>query len=137
MVNLSKLKVGMEGMADLTVADEHTAPHVGSGRVPVMATPVLINLMEAAALAAVEDHLPEGYQSLGIHLDVNHVAATPVGMLVHAEAMLTAVEGRTLSFAVEAWDEREPIGDGRHQRVVANVARFDQRVQAKLEPSTS
>jgi predicted thioesterase len=135
MIEPSNLKVGMEGRADLTVGDEHTAPHVGSGRAPVMATPVLINLMEAAALAAVEDHLPKGYQSLGIHLDVNHFAATPVGMLVQAKAMLTAIEGRTLSFTVEAWDEREPIGDGRHQRVVVNVARFDQRVQAKLEPS--
>ena len=115
MFELSNLKVGMEGKAELVVADEHTASHVGSGRVPVMATPVLINLMEAAALAAVEDGLPEGYQSLGIHLDVSHFAATPVGLRVHVKAQLTAIEGRTLSFTVEARDNREPIGNGRHQ----------------------
>jgi predicted thioesterase len=131
MIDLSGLRPGLEGTAELTVGQEHTAPHVGSGRVPVMATPVLINLMEAAALAAVEDLLPDGHQSLGIHLDVRHFAATPVGLAVHAQAVLTAIEGRTLAFEVAARDEQEPIGEGTHQRVVVNVARFDQRVQAK------
>ena len=110
----------------------HTAPRVGSGRIAVLATPVMINLIEAAALAAVEHLLPAGHQSLGIHLDVRHFAATPVGLRVTATAEVTAVEGRTISFRVEARDEREPIGDGTHQRVVVNVARFDERVQRKL-----
>jgi fluoroacetyl-CoA thioesterase len=100
--------------------------------VPVLATPVMINLIEAAALAAAEHLLPAGHQSLGIHLDVRHFAATPVGMRVYATAELIGIDGRTLSFRVEARDEREPIGDGRHERVVVNVARFDQRVQRKL-----
>ena len=132
MVELSSLRAGLRGSADLLVGTEHTAPHVGSGRVPVLATPVMINLIEAAALAAVEQLLPPGHQSLGIHLDVRHFAATPIGMKVVATAELTAVEGRTLSFRVEARDEREPIGGGSHQRVVVNVARFDERVQRKL-----
>jgi fluoroacetyl-CoA thioesterase len=132
MVDLSKLSVGLIGSADLLVGIEHTAPRVGSGRVAVLATPVMINVIEAAALAAVEDLLPAGHQSLGIRLDIRHFAATPVGMRVRATAELTAVEGRTLSFRVEAADEKGPIGGGTHQRVVVNVARFDQRVQERM-----
>jgi predicted thioesterase len=92
----------------------------------------MINVIEAAALAAVEHLLPAGHQSLGIHLDVRHFAATPIGMHVTATAELIAVDGRTLSFLVEARDDKEPIGGGSHQRVVVNVARFDERVQKKL-----
>jgi len=134
MVELSTLNVGSKGSADLLVGVEHTAPHVGSGMVPVLATPVMINLIEAAALAAVEHLLPAGHQSLGIHLDIRHFAATPVGMRIRATAELVSVDGRTLAFRVEAHDEREPIGGGSHQRVVVNVARFDQRVQKKRGP---
>ncbi len=136
MVDLSHLHAGLVGSAELLVGPEHTAPRVGSGRVPVLATPVMINVIEAAALAAVEHLLPAGHQSLGIHLDVRHFAATPVGMRIWASAELVAVEGRRLSFQVAARDEKEPIGDGRHERVVVNVARFDQRVQAKLKPAS-
>ncbi len=132
MVDFSHLPIGREGHAELVVAETHTAPRVGSGRVHVLATPVMINLMEAAALDCVEALLPDGHQSLGIHLDVSHHAATPVGMRVTAVARLTAVEGRRLKFAVEAHDEKETIGDGTHERVVVNVARFDERVQRKL-----
>ena len=114
------------------MAEEHTAPRIGSGRVRVLATPVMINLMEAAALDAAENLIPAGHQSLGIRLDVRHIAATPVGMRVRATATLTSVNGRTLEFRVEAHDERDLIGDGSHQRIVVNVARFDERVQAKL-----
>jgi predicted thioesterase len=135
MIDLSKLRIGLIGSAELPVGPEHTAPRIGSGKVAVLATPVMINLIEAAALAAVEHLLPEGHQSLGIHLDVRHVAATPVGMRVRATAELTAVDGRTLSFRVEARDEKETIGDGTHRRVVVNVARFDQRVRRKLNPT--
>ena len=132
MQDLSKLKPGLTGTATLRVGPEHTAPKVGSGRVPVLATPIMINLIEAAALVAVEDHLPPGHQSLGIHLDVRHFAATPVGMMVTATAELVEMDGRTLTFSVEARDDLEVIGDGQHQRVVVNVARFDERIQKKL-----
>lgn len=134
MADLSALKVGLAGTAELVVGPEHTAPRVGSGMVAVLATPVMINLIEAAALAAAERLLPAGHQSLGIHLDVRHFAATPVGMRVTASAEVTAIDGRTITFKVEARDEKEPIGDGTHQRVVVNVDRFDQRVQRKLAP---
>jgi fluoroacetyl-CoA thioesterase len=129
---LSDLNPGLTGTAELVVGTEHTAPSIGSGLVPVLATPVMINLIEAAALEAIEHLLPAGHQSLGIHLDIRHFAATPIGMRVTATAELIAVDGRTLSFRVEARDEKEPIGDGSHQRVVVNVARFDARVQKKL-----
>jgi fluoroacetyl-CoA thioesterase len=130
--DLTPIRPGLSGTADLVVAPEHTASRVGSGRIAVLATPVMINVVEAAALAAVEHLLPAGHQSLGIHLDVRHFAATPVGLKVTATAEVTAVEGRTISFRVEARDEREVIGDGTHQRVVVNVSRFDERVQRKV-----
>ena len=132
MIDIPGLRPGLKGTARILVGVEHTAPSIGSGKVPVLATPVMINVIEAAALAAVEHLLPAGHQSLGIHLDVRHFAATPIGMRVTATAELIAVEGRTLSFRVEARDDKEPIGGGSHQRVVVNVARFDERVQKKL-----
>jgi predicted thioesterase len=132
-IDLSRVRPGLVGTAELIVGPEHTAPFVGSGRIAVLATPVMINLIEAAALKAMEHLLPPGHQSLGIHLDVRHIAATPVGLRVTATAEVVAVEGRTISFRVEANDEREPIGGGRHQRVVVSVARFDERVRRKLE----
>ena len=129
---LAQLKPGLRGEAGLVVSEEHTAPRVGSGAVHVLATPVMINLIEAAALAAVERRLPPGYQSLGTLLNVRHIAATPVGMRVRATATVDKVDGRTIYFTVQARDERELIGEGTHERVVVNVPKFDQRVQRKL-----
>ena len=132
MTDLSRVSIGQKGTAEILVGEEHTAPRVGSGRVHVLATPVMINVMEAAALAAVEHLLPDGYQSLGTHLDVGHYAATPVGMRLRATAEVTRIDGRNIEFRVEAHDEKERVGDGTHVRVVVNVERFDQRVQRKL-----
>jgi len=128
------LPAGLSGTAELIVGEQHTAPRIGSGRIRVLATPVMINLIEAAALAAVEQSLPEQHQSLGTHLDVTHVAATPVGMKVRATAEVLRVEGRTIYFKVRCDDERELIGEGTHERVVVNVDRFDKRVQDKIKP---
>jgi predicted thioesterase len=127
-----QIAAGLSGTAELVVREEHTAPSIGSGKVRVLATPVMINLIEAAALAAVEHLLQPGYQSLGTHLDVHHIAATPVGMKVRATAEVAAVNGRTVTFKVSAHDEKDLIGHGMHERVVVNVAKFDQRVQQKL-----
>jgi fluoroacetyl-CoA thioesterase len=129
---VARITPGLTGTTEIIVGPEHTAPFVGSGRIAVLATPVMINLIEAAALAAVEHLLPPGHQSLGTHLDVSHIAATPVGLRVTASAEVLGVEGRTITFRVEARDEFEPIGGGTHQRVVVSVARFDERVQRKL-----
>ena len=131
-MDLNRIIAGLVGTAELVVGPEHTAAFVGSGRIAVLATPVMINVIEAAALDAIEHLLPGGHQSLGIHLDVSHVAATPVGLRVTATAEVVRVEGRTVTFRVEAHDEFEPIGGGSHQRVVVSVARFDDRVQRKV-----
>jgi predicted thioesterase len=132
MAEPAGLHIGLKGTAALVVGEEHTAPKVGSGRVHVLATPVMINLIEAAALAAVEHLLPPGQQSLGTLLNVTHTAATPVGMRVCAEAELIGIEGRLLTFRVSAADALERIGEGTHQRVLVTLERFDQRVQKKL-----
>ena len=129
---LLAVPVGVIGTSTITVGDEHTAPFVGSGRVRVLATPVMINLIEAAALEACEHLLPAGHQSLGTHLDVTHIAATPVGLRVTATAEVIAIEGRNIHFKVSARDERDLIGEGKHERVVVNVERFDRRVQEKI-----
>ena len=125
------LPSGLTGTAEMVVGEQHTAPRVGSGRIRVLATPVMINLIEAAALAAVEQSLPEQHQSLGTRLDISHVAATPVGMRVRATAEVVGVEGRTIRFRVRAEDEHDLIGEGTHERVVVNLERFDERVREK------
>jgi predicted thioesterase len=127
-----ELKAGLTGTAEIVVGTRDTAPHVGSGKIGVLATPIMVNLMEAAALAAVERFMPPGYQTVGTHLDVKHFAATPVGLRVRARADLTKIDGRTLTFAITAEDERERIGEGVHERLIINVERFDVRMQKKL-----
>ncbi len=117
------LPAGLTGTAELVVGEQHTAPRVGSGRIHVLATPVMINLIEAAALAAVENSLPEQHQSLGTRLDISHVAATPVGMRVRATAEVVGVEGRTVRFRVRAEDGFDLIGEGTHERVREKAAR--------------
>jgi len=129
---LARIRPGLTSSAEILVGPEHTAPFVGSGRIAVLATPVMINVIEAAALAAIEHLLPAGHQSLGIHLDVSHTAATPVGLRVTATAEVLRLEGRTVTFRVEARDDFEHIGGGTHQRVVVSVVRFDERVQRKV-----
>ena len=126
------IPVGSIGTTTIMVGEEHTAPRIGSGKIHVLATPVMINLFEAAALAACEHLLPAGHQSLGTHLDVSHIAATPIGMRVTATAEVIGVDGRTIKFRLQARDERDVIGEGLHERVVVNVAKFDLRVQEKV-----
>jgi predicted thioesterase len=128
----SIIQPGLAGEAGLVVSEEHTAPRVGSGKVHVLATPVMINLIEAAALAAIEHLLPPGYQSLGTVLNVRHIAATPVGMRVRAAVEVVDVQQRTIVFRVEVRDEKDLVGDGMHERVVVNVEKFAQRVQDKM-----
>src|ERR1700733_15498283 len=99
---LARITPGLIGTSEIVVGPEHTAPFVGSGRIAVLATPVMINLIEAAALAAIEHLLPAGHQSLGIRLDVSHTAATPIGVRVTASAEVLSIEGRILPFRVEA-----------------------------------
>src|SRR5262249_51332271 len=127
----SPLHPGLTAKLERTVEPKDTATHLGGGKVQVLASPVMIGHMEYAAAAAVEPSLPEGAQTVGIQVDVRHIAATPVGMKVTAHAELTKVEGRMLTFRVWAEDEKERIGEGTHQRAIIDVAKFDAKVNAK------
>jgi fluoroacetyl-CoA thioesterase len=133
MTSTSPIAPGLTGTSRLIVAAEHTAQRVGSGKIAVLATPVMINLIEAAALAACEHLLPAGHQTLGTRLDVSHTAATPIGGLVTAVARVSAVNGRELTFTVDVRDDLDVIGSGSHTRVMVNVAKFEERVQRKAE----
>jgi predicted thioesterase len=124
MVDLSRLKPGLEGCASLVVAEAHLAPIVGSGQIEVLASPIMAALMEAAAVDCVERLLPAGHASLGVHLNVTHVAPTPAGRRVTASAELLAIDGRKLTFRVQAHDGDEVIGRGTHSRVVVDAERF-------------
>ena len=117
-MDLTALKEGLTGSARIIVGEEHTAPRIGSGRVHVLATPVMINMMEAAALDAIEALLPPGHQSLGTQLNVGHYAATPIGMGLRATATVTRVDGRTVEFRVEAFDDKERVGDSRSSAAI-------------------
>jgi len=127
----SPVVAGLRGEARLVVEPQHTATHKGSGSVDVLATPEMVCLMEQAAVAAVDHLLPDGDRTVGTHLDVSHLAPTPVGMEVVAGAELIAVEGRKLTFRVEVRDERDLVGEGIHRRVIINWDRFQAGAEKK------
>lgn len=126
-----KIEVGMKREASEEVVEGNTALAVGSGSLPVYATPAMTCLMEKAAAELAEECLPEEWTSVGIALDVQHKAATPVGMKVRAEAEVTAVEGRKIVFAVRAFDGKEEIGSGTHQRFAVLREKFMAKARGK------
>jgi predicted thioesterase len=134
MADLTKLRVGLKGSASLPVTEARLATEVGSGKVPVFASPMLVAVMEAASVACIDKHLPEGHESLGVHLDISHTAPTPLGSTVTATATLEAIDGRKLTFCVNAHDGIESIGSGTHTRVVVDTRRFTERLSAKSPP---
>lgn len=134
MADLTKLIVGLTGTARVIVTTDHLANKVGSGDAPVFASPMLIAVMEAAAFDCVESLLPHAHQSLGMHVDVTHTSPTPLGLTVTANAKLTDVSGRKLTFAVNAHDGFEQIGAGTHTRIVVDTPRFMARLAAKSPP---
>ncbi len=125
------LSIGLRGTAEASVTAAHTAQALGSGNVPVFSTPMLVALVEQAAVNAIRSHLAPGETSVGTRIEISHVAATPVGQAVRAEATLTAVDGRTLLFDVVAFDAKEKIGEGRHTRGVVDERKFLARVEKK------
>ena len=125
------LKEGLAGRAELKVGEADSAQAMGSGALPVLATPRLVALMEQAACAAIAPSLEAGQTSVGVWIEVEHLAATPLGMQVSAQAVLERIEGRTLHFALGAADARETIGSGRHRRVLIDAARFMGKAEAK------
>ena len=134
-MSTNELKPGLRASTEILVGTSDTAHHVGSGKIKVLATPVMVMLLEEAALKAVEGLLSSGYQTVGTRLDISHTAATPVGMRVKAYAEVTEVTGRKLIFRVWADDEIERIGEGTHERIIVEVERFDRRTRAKTVKS--
>lgn len=130
---MDTIRPGLVGEKTVTVTKDLTAQHLGSGGLLVYATPAMIALLEAAAVAAIDALLPEGQASVGTMLNVKHLAATPLGQQVRARAEVTGVEGRQVMFMVQAWDEQELIGEGTHTRFVIDVARFTERLQKKSQ----
>ena len=122
------LTVGMKGEATALVAHENTAASVGAGGVEVFGTPMMIALMENAAWGAVSRDLAEGEVTVGTHVNVSHLAATPLGQQVRAIAELIEIDGRRLVFKVEAVDEKRKIGEGQHERFIVNLERFMKRL---------
>ena len=127
-----EITVGMKGEVSTLVEREDTALEVGSGSLLVYSTPCMVALMEGAACEALEGALPEDKTSVGTELNISHLAATPVGMTVRAEAEITAVEGNMLSFTVTAYDEKGKIGEGTHKRAIITSQRFLDKTYAKL-----
>lgn len=125
------LEIGLTSELELTVEHKHTAEALGSGGVKVFSTPMMIALMEGAALQTVASHLPEDFTTVGLSLNIHHIAATPVGIKVTAKAELLQVEGKKLTFKVEAFDETEKIGEGTHERYIVQESRFLQKVSQK------
>jgi predicted thioesterase len=125
------MKAGLKARVEKTVEYKDTAKAVASGLAEVFATPSMIALMENAAYLAVQPQLQEGMSTVGIRIDAQHLAATPVGLKVWAEAELVNVDGRKLTFDIQAFDEIEKIGEARHERFVIDEQKFLSRVKAK------
>jgi len=125
------LKVSMHGEARTRVNGENTALKFGSGKVDVFGTPAMVALMEEASINTVDKDLPEGFATVGIELNIKHIAATPKGMNITASAELIEIDGKRLVFKVEAFDEVEKIGDGTHQRFIIELDKFKHRAQNK------
>ena len=129
---MSAIPLGARGRFELVVGADHLANRFKDAMLPaVLATPVMIMVMENAALNALKPYLAPGQSAVGTHVDVAHLAATPVGRRITGEAEVTRVDGRHIEFEVRAFDGTEPIGAGKHRRAVIELARFNERLQAK------
>ena len=127
-----EITVGMKGEAFTEVERADTAAEVGSGSLLVYATPCMVALMEGAACEAIEQALPEGQTTVGMELNIQHLSATPVGMEVRAEAEVTAVEGKIITFQLRAFDEAGEIGKGTHKRCIVSSQKFLDKTYSKL-----
>ena len=127
-----EITVGMKGEVGTLVEREDTAKEVGSGSLLVYATPCMVALMEGAACEAIADALSDSQTTVGIELNIQHISATPVGLEVRAEAEVTAVEGKVITFCVKAFDEAGEIGRGTHKRAIVNTQKFLEKAYEKL-----
>ena len=127
-----EITVGMKGEAFTEVERADTAAEVGSGSLLVYATPCMVALMEGASCEAIEEALPEGQTTVGMELNIQHLSATPVGLEVRAEATVTAVDGKVITFELAAYDEAGLIGKGTHKRCIVNSQKFLDKTYSKL-----
>jgi predicted thioesterase len=125
------ITVGLKHTINTTVKQSNTAKTMGSGTLDVFATPAMIAIMEEAAWRAVAPELEPGQSTVGIQMNISHLAATPIGMKVRAEARVIEVEGRKLTFSVMAFDEKGLIGEGRHQRFIVTDDKFMKKCSDK------
>ena len=126
------LRIGMTREEMFTVEGEHSAAHVGSGSARVLATPWLVAFMERTARNLLANVLPEGFSSVGVHVDLRHLAPSPIGSRVRSRVDVKAIQGVKVYFTVRLWDEQELVGEGTHQRVVIEEERFLRRVAGKI-----
>ena len=125
------ITIGLTGCSEETVTNEKTAEAVGSGSLPVYGTPCMLALIEKAACNALASQLETGQTSVGTLLNVQHLSATPVGMQVRAEAIITEVDRRKISFSVQVFDETGVIGGGIHERFLVDADKFVTKCYAK------
>ncbi len=128
----TNLKIGMNNVIESQSTEKTTALTMKSGSLKVLATPAMMCLMEQAAAELVEKNLPEDSTSVGISISVEHKAPTPIGLKIKAEAIITNIDGRKISFEVKAFDESDEIGSGTHERFVVNKEKFQNKANSKL-----
>lgn len=129
---MQPVPIGTKGSFTLVVKPEHLASNFKDAMLPpVLSTPVMIMIMENAALNALKPYLEPGESAVGTRVDVRHLAATPVGKRVTGEAEVSKVDGRRIAFTVRAFDEKEEIGNGTHERMLVNLAKIAERLKAK------
>ena len=127
------LEVGIKGQREIIVTKQNTAAGIGSGSLEVFYTPIMILLMEECCFMSVDDKLEEGFTTVGISVNVKHLSATPLGMKVEIKSDLIKVDGRALTFKVEAYDEKGLIGEGIHERFIVNNEKFQAKADSKLD----
>lgn len=125
------VQLGIKGRQETTVTSANVATGVGSGRVQVFATPMMIALMEKAAVLSIDPCLEEGQSSVGTHINVSHCSATPIGRRVRAESEVIAIDRKKVTFSVKAYDENGLIGEGTHERVIIDIDRFQTKAASR------
>lgn len=128
------LKKGLKGVAQTVVTEENSAERFAKPMVPSFATPMLVSLMDLAAINSVKDYLPEGYISVATKISVTHLNATPLGMIVTAEASLIDIFQNRLTFKVTAFDEIEKIGEGTVERYIIDLEKFTKKMLTRKKP---
>lgn len=134
MIEFENLKVGLKGVAQTIVNEENSAVRFAKPMVPAFATPMLVSLIDSAAINAVKDYLPEGYITVATKISIAHIAATPLGMTVTAEATLVDIFQNRLTFEVAAFDEMEKVGEGTVERYIIDLEKFTRKMLERKRP---